>query len=226
MMVARDFISWIDLVYGDSLFRSQSVSSARKNKSGLPRAMSPAASRKREQQQDIQSLLGKPLLLQGEDPVAYDQLFSALVKTFEPANALEQIWMRDLAEAIWDLERLRRAKTSLLRSSSYKGVEELLMPRIDTLTIDALVAGYANREAWALQKVAESLTTAGLDESAITAQTLAVKIREIEAIDFLITRAEARRMAAIRDIERHREVIGRFAPKKPLEDISYKELEE
>jgi hypothetical protein len=172
---------------------------------------------------DIRSVLGKPLLLEGEDPEAYDRLFLAIDQSVQPADALEEIWVRDLVDATWEVERLRGAKSSLLRANAYKGLEELLKPLVEAGP-ETMAKLYAKREKNAVKEVKLLLAEAGLDERAIIAQTLAVKIREVEAIDFLITRAEARRIAVTREIERHREVIGRWAGKKPLE-AQYKELD-
>ena len=49
----------------------------------------------------------------------------------------------------------------------------------------------------------------GLSEADIHAQTLAKKIDEFERIDRLAASAESRRNAALRQLERHREAVGR-----------------
>jgi hypothetical protein len=53
------------------------------------------------------------------------------------------------------------------------------------------------------------LSNWGLSEADIHAQTLALKIDEFERIDRLAANSEARRNAALRELERHREAVGR-----------------
>jgi hypothetical protein len=56
-----------------------------------------------------------------------------------------------------------------------------------------LAEGWAKRESSSVNEIRRILSKAGLGEGAIITQTLAVKMRDIEAFDQLITRAEARR---------------------------------
>jgi hypothetical protein len=55
------------------------------------------------------------LLLEGEDPETYESISAQVTAAFVPRDALEQIWVRDTVEAVWECERLRRAKINLLR---------------------------------------------------------------------------------------------------------------
>ena len=61
------------------------------------------------------------------------------------------------------------------------------------------------RDPAAVAKVSRLLDLAGLSEDAILAQTLAVKLDEIDRIDRMTFQAERRRDLAIQQIERRRE---------------------
>jgi hypothetical protein len=58
-------------------------------------------------------------------------------------------------------------------------------------------------------EVKEALASAGVTmDDAVMAQTLALKINEVERIDRLIMNAEARRNVVLHEIDRHRASLG------------------
>ena len=69
-------------------------------------------------------------------------------------------------------------------------------------------------EAWAAHKsdvveeVHKTLASAGLSTDCVLAQTFAIKLDEIQRIEQIAALAEARRNAALREIDRHRETLG------------------
>ena len=71
-----------------------------------------------------------------------------------------------------------------------------------------------------------ALAAAGLTMDAVMAQTLALKIDEVERIDRMIAGAEARRNVALREIDRHRATLAaalRQAADEVL-DAEFKEI--
>ena len=71
-----------------------------------------------------------------------------------------------------------------------------------------LVQDYLRRESDAVTLVHELLTSAGESMDTFMAKALAEKIGVIERIDRLITVAESRRNASLREIDRRRAVLG------------------
>src|SRR3954454_1904658 len=55
----------------------------------------------------------KPLL-PGEDVRAYDELLASLAQTLQPGDPIECIWVKDIADLVWEAQRLRRWKARLL----------------------------------------------------------------------------------------------------------------
>ncbi len=51
-------------------------------------------------------------LLPNEDPALLDQLKAALIERFQPADIAETILLDQIVEALWRLERARRAETA------------------------------------------------------------------------------------------------------------------
>lgn len=158
---------------------------------------------------DLQSLLGPPPLIEGEDPAAYESLSGRIRVAVEPRDIIEEIWVRDIADNLWETLRLRRLKAKLLHASAHKGLRALLDPLIDYHDLNDTVEQWAQGDAKTRKLVAEKLKSAGLDEEAIYAQTFAVKLDTFEKIDRIIMQTEARRNMVLREVDRHRDVIAR-----------------
>ena len=57
--------------------------------------------------------LPPPPLIEGENAAAYDDLLARISGTLKPADILEEIWVRDVVDLVWDAFRLRRFKAHL-----------------------------------------------------------------------------------------------------------------
>jgi hypothetical protein len=147
--------------------------------------------------------LGPAPLLQREEVSGYDTLLARISGAVKPADVLEEIWVRDVVDLVWDAVRLRRLKVGLMTASSYEGMQKVLLG-LDVPDFVDLAKRWAAREEGAVAQVDALLASAGLTMDAVMAQTLRVRIDEIERIDRMITAAEARRNAALHELARHR----------------------
>ena len=59
------------------------------------------------------AFLAPPPLIEGEDAAGYDELLARISGTLKPADILEEIWVRDVVDLVWDAFRLRRLKAHL-----------------------------------------------------------------------------------------------------------------
>jgi hypothetical protein len=150
------------------------------------------------------ALFGPPPLLQGEDAAAYDGLIARVAGAVAPADVLEEMWVRDVVDLAWEALRLRRLKAILLTAAAHEGLFAVLTPLIGYLPAHDLANHWAAGESGAVNRVDAHLAAAGLSRDAVTAQTLAARIDDVERIDHMIMQAEARRAAALREIDRHR----------------------
>jgi hypothetical protein len=182
---------------------------------------------------NLASLLGPPVLLAGESCETRQTLANSLREAIRPRDALEEIYLDDLIEAQWDKLRWRRAKIDLLRSSAEKGVQTLIAPLVEEdpyslqglyKQVQDLVKKWSRRDPATLRQVEKMLQEAGHDDGAIMAQTLLVLIDKVEAIEKLISRAETRYNAAIRDINDYR-VTLRQRQHEAITDADFKELD-
>ena len=174
---------------------------------------------------DLKSLLGPPPLLDGEDAGAYDALYGQILTAVAPRDVLEEIWARDVVDNLWETLRLRRLEVSFMRASAHEGVARLLGPRT-TILERGLVGRWAARERAAINKVDGLLKQAGLDQEAIAAQTLALKLDTIERIERMIMQTEGRRNMILREIDRHRDVLAQRLRQAAteIEDAEFEEI--
>jgi hypothetical protein len=171
-----------------------------------------------------QDYFGSPSLLPGEDPAVYDALLTRIARFVSPKDVLEEIWVREAGDHIWEEIRLRRHKANLLQSSLHEGLRKILEPLMSELTssmvfpemgpeedgdpVGDLAKRWARRQPKALKQVERVLASAALTMEAVTAQTFALKLDEVERIDRLLSSSEARRNNSLREIDRHRETLS------------------
>ena len=74
--------------------------------------------------------LGPPPLIAGEDAAGYDELLARIAGTLQPADMLEQIWVRDVVDLVWEIFRLRRLKSALLTEAAHEGLTRVLGTRL------------------------------------------------------------------------------------------------
>jgi hypothetical protein len=177
---------------------------------------------------DLQSLLGPAPILEGEDASAYEALRVQIRAAVEPKDIIEEFWVRDVVDLLWETLRLRRLKAALMHAAAHEGLDKVLTPLVPRFSERGdLVRAWASRDRDALNEVTELLKRAGLDEAAIAAQTLAIKLDAFERIDRLIAQTEARRNAVLREVDRRREAVARRLrdASAVIEDAEFTEID-
>jgi len=152
-------------------------------------------------------LFGPPPLLDGESQEVYDTLLARVTGTVNPKDIIEEIWVHDVVNLVWEILRLRRLKVALLSSSVGRGLRKLYTGR-EKHGMDSLIVGWSAGEPAAIKEVEQFLKDHGLTMDAVMAHSFVACLDEIERIDIAISRAEARRNAGQREIERRRSVFG------------------
>ena len=150
------------------------------------------------------SIFGPAPILPGEDPAAYEQLRRQVASSVKPADIIEEIWVQDVVDLTWDIIRLRRDKESLVAAVRATAIERTLSGLIDATEIQALLRGWRAGKPSAIRRIDKILTAANRNPAAALAYALSNEIDRIERLERLITLAEARRNAALRELELHR----------------------
>ena len=189
------------------------------NASTVRRRTRPASSSPPNQQilpPDLSSLFPIPLI-PGEDPQAYAALLSQVTAGVKPTDAIEELWVRDVVDLVWDSQRLRRLKANLLVLAQKGALAHLLEATQDPdlALLDGPSGNHQLASRWlvedesALAEVQAILGARGLDMNSIMAQALSDKLKQIEKFDQMIASADARRNKVLSEIERRRESVAR-----------------
>ena len=171
------------------------------------------------------AIFGPTPLLAGESAAAYDDLLAGVSGNLKPSDIFEEIWVREIADLIWESLRWRRHLASFLATAIAKVLERTLKPiaqnqpevpsdtsflgkvRAAQASLNAgstLVADWAVGDPVATDRVNALLASAGLTMDNVIAQATASELDKIERFNRLIASAEGRRNALLREIEHHR----------------------
>jgi hypothetical protein len=230
------------------------------------------------------SLFGPPLVIEGEDAAAYDELFGRVCAAVRPVDVIDEMLAVDVVSLEWDVLRGRRWKTSLIRSLEVNALERFLTAHLDyddyrkyfqddlteilqaNLTQDQteddarrlahqcamnerdavdkvnqildgslksmnrildraktrqakeLAQEYIQHKPAATKLVDKLLARANSSIDALMVRELTGALDTIERIDRLITIAENRRNAMLREIDRRRAVLGE-ALRRKLQEV-------
>jgi hypothetical protein len=151
---------------------------------------------------------GPAPLIEGEDAGAYDELLLRVSAAVRPADIFEEIWVRDIVDLVWEAFRLRRLEACMMTAGARKALAQNLAPLVGWAQADGLARSWAARKPGAIGAVEEHLVTAGVGLEGIVAQGLCHQLGNVERVDRMIMAAEARRNAALREIDRHRTTLG------------------
>ena len=149
--------------------------------------------------------LPPPSLANGEDAAAYAQLAARIRAAIAPANVIEEISARDVADLTWDVVRLRRIKAGLFTVGASDGMVQILRG-LEKYAID----GEGKAREWAARKPAAvvavntQLSAAGLDMGDVATSTFAARIDQFDRIERMLAAAEVRRAAALHAIDNRR----------------------
>jgi hypothetical protein len=160
---------------------------------------------------------GPAPLIEGEDAGAYDELLVRISTAVRPADIFEEIWVRDIVDLVWEAFRLRRLKACLMTTGARIALAQGLSPLVGGAQADGLARSWAARAPGALAAVEEHLAAAGIGLEGVVAQGLCIELDFIERVERMIMAAEARRNAALREIDRHRATLGRQLRQAVLE---------
>jgi hypothetical protein len=149
--------------------------------------------------------LPPPSLANGEDAAAYAQLAARIRAAVAPANVIEEIWARDVADLTWDVVRLRRLKAGLFTVGASDGMAQILRGMEEYAAIGQSSAReWAARKPAAVAAVNSQLSVAGLDMSDVATSTFAARIDQFDRIERMLAAAEVRRAAALHAIDNRR----------------------
>ena len=171
----------------------------------------------------METIIGPPQLLTGESEAAYRALFWELHAAVAPKDAIEELWVHDIVELVWENLRLRRLKARRMNAIA-QGEAQTALARLLSdepgysigssnlgwrTTGNDLAAKWARGEPGAVKRGDSLLAKAAIDNDEVMTHTLSVKRKEMERIDHMIMQGEVRRNSIVREIDRRREAAAR-----------------
>jgi hypothetical protein len=173
-------------------------------------------------------LFGPPPILEGETEEDYGELHDRVFRALDPADFIEELWVRDIVDVRWNISRLRRMSSALLAarvrilvdheaaslvetnpelmdgSKEQKQDMERLLDAGANCNFEARKAKYP-RAAERYMKLWEAARSR-LNLNELQATAMIDEIDSIERIEALIIIAERRVDAVIRELDRHRTI--------------------
>jgi len=138
----------------------------------------------------------------GEHRPDYEALLARIRATLAPADTLEEIWIRDVVDLVWETFRLRRIKAAIMTSGTSQVLECELKVHAEPAEV----------EAWERSDrtdgVPEALTSRGISLDMLMGDAIWGRLDRLERIDRMLVSAEARRSAALRELDHHRSALG------------------
>src|SRR5262245_16913552 len=101
-------------------------------------------------------------LIPTDDTSAYDTLLAGISATVRPVDLIEQAWVRDVVDLIWEALRLRRLKAALMTACADEGLAVVLRSLNVPGYTPELARRWAARELAAVARVDAVLAEAGL----------------------------------------------------------------
>ena len=148
------------------------------------------------------ALAAAPPLIAGEQQSAYDELVARVNESLEPADVLEHVFIRDIVDLAWEVLRLRRLKASLMATAAQQGVARLLEPLLEEP--ERVARDFAARRPGSAEQVEAALAQAGFGADHVAAASFRACLFDFERLERMTAAAEARRNAALYQLEAHR----------------------
>jgi dsDNA-binding SOS-regulon protein len=166
--------------------------------------------------EDIKALLGKRPLIFGEKPDVYDALLSRVAAAVDPQDTIEWLYLKDVVDITWEIQRLRRFQTSIINNKRRDALGNIIAAVLDVgenatkvmvdrkNLADKFIAGDEETK----KLVEPQMKKYDLDDDSVMAEAFDRKLESIEAIDQMLTRAEVRRDRMLEQIACHREAFA------------------
>jgi len=78
------------------------------------------------------AVFGPPLLLEGEDAAAYDELLGRICAAVKPVDIIDEMFIADIAALEWEVLRWRRLKWTLMQETGLKALELFLVEQLES----------------------------------------------------------------------------------------------
>ena len=173
----------------------------------LPRPLS--ASAIREKFEGLEPSLKSRVVRNDETQEEFDRLFDHLLEATNPRNAIEFIYIRKAADITAQINRYERDRDGLLLAEQMRLLKFYLQDDKIKPDIETALLQWSLGEESAVAVIERILERNGMTTHAIYSKALENKVDALQKIEGIINGLENRRFASFREIDRHREALGK-----------------
>jgi hypothetical protein len=161
--------------------------------------------------------ISKPSLLSCESESEFASLRAEIEDEIKPKGIIERIFVDDLTVITWEIFRLRRIITGIIRNTFPAALQSLHKQLsfepyyLQNLEVEEEAAKAATayfHDPKAKKNFMEMLCQVGLDEGAIEAEAFRLAGADLERFDKMLSARERRRYKALRFIARYRQSLA------------------
>ena len=180
------------------------------------------------------SVFEPPTFLGKEDIRAYSALLEQVSADVNPRDSFERMWIADIVYLQVEIFKLRRIKNALAQTGLMAdGIQTLLLAAnkdynktagSELSDIERMARAWLNGQL--TERDLDRFLSAWAEKSndAVKARAFANELSDLLRIDHMMIAAEKRRNTALREIDRHRETLGKKL-RKALPDFEEAEFE-
>jgi hypothetical protein len=159
--------------------------------------------------QELEAFFDNPSLVGNEQRKDYESLFLAIARAVRPADAIEWIMSRHVADLSWEIRRERRIKAEIIRLKQQEVASPgLRLSRADYLREQAIATAEAENPSMFRRKEESKPQPKKEDHASGLAEAYILGNRDIDVIDTRIASYEYRRNAALREIASYSEAVA------------------
>ena len=170
-------------------------------------------------------------LTDGEAMADYQAFHDSCRRAAGPKDAIEEVWLQDFIDYTWEARRLRRMKASIIKAERKDAVKSLVQDCLDDTAsayheARSLTQAWSRSEKESTARVEALLEEHGHDAGTVIAKAIYRNLDILERLDKLIASYEYRRDAALRELEKRRDLLARRARRFADAVITDAEVEE
>ena len=154
----------------------------------------------------IDSVLGSPTMLAGDNEEQFSRLESAIIAHLKPQDVFEEIWTREIVELLFDIMRLRRWKVRLLEVNERNALDQYIWRNYSRpLGTDPLLSQWMKREPEAQKKIFDFISPVDRSYEHVEANTVIHNIDVLSSLDSMLLAIEKRKDGVIKELEFYRD---------------------
>jgi formyltetrahydrofolate synthetase len=132
-----------------------------------------------------------------------------LLEATNPRNAIEFIYIRKAADLTFQINRYERDRDGLLVAEQIRILKTYLQDKKIKPSIEAALLQWSMGEETATEIAEKVLEEQGLNSQHLYSRALQNKLDALQKIEAIINSLENRRFSLFREIDRHRDALGK-----------------